>query len=126
MSVEFDHTIVPTRDREKSARSLARIPVWRPGAGGVFPPVTTANESPRTSRPSTSHPAQHYAFSSRGRFDAILTRLVDAGSPAGPIRTAGTPPYQPRRRRSRRGTSGPGGHGLEAITLPYGTDPARR
>ncbi|MEW1867153.1 VOC family protein [Streptomyces caelestis] len=128
MSVEFDHTIVPTRDREKSARSLARIP--GPEAGepaGVFPPVTTANGvTPDFATVDIDIPAQHYAFLvPEDGFDAILTRLVDAGIP---VRAD---PHGRHSRRINRDDGGrgvyfrdPAGHGLEAITLPYGTDPA--
>lgn len=128
MSVEFDHAIVLTRDREESARFLARVLGLEVGEpAGMFQPVTTANGVTLDfATVDADIPAQHYAFLvSEDEFDAILTRLVDAGIPVQ------ADPHGRRPRRVNRDDGGhgvcfpdPAGHGLEAITRPYGTDPA--
>ncbi|MFD7686761.1 VOC family protein [Streptomyces sp. NPDC059781] len=128
MSVEFNHTIVLTRDRERSARFLAHVLGLEVGEpAGMFLPVTTANGVTLDfATVDIDIPAQHYAFLvSEEEFDAILTRLVDAGIPV----QADPHGRHPRRINRNDGGRGvyfrdPAGHGLEAITLPYGTDPA--
>ncbi|MFF5160838.1 VOC family protein [Streptomyces sp. NPDC000348] len=128
MSVEFNHTIVLTRDREKSARFLARVLGLEVGEpAGMFLPVTTANGVTLDfATVDIDIPAQHYAFLvSEAEFDAILTRLVDDGIPV----QADPHGRHPRRVNRNDGGRGvyfrdPAGHGLEAITRPYGTDPA--
>ncbi|GAA2911716.1 hypothetical protein GCM10011428_27920 [Streptomyces violaceus] len=91
MSVEFNHTIVLSRDREKSARFLAEILGLEVGApAGVFLPVTTANGVTLDFLTIDADiPMQHYAFLvSEEEFDEALARLVAAGSPSRPTRTA--------------------------------------
>ncbi|GGV64811.1 glyoxalase [Streptomyces griseoloalbus] len=128
MSVEFNHTIVLTRDREKSAHFLAEILGLEVGEpAGMFLPVTTANGVTLDfATVGIDIPTQHYAFLvSEDDFDGILARLVDAGVPiqADPH---GRHPRHINRNDGGRGVyfQDPAGHGLEAITRPYGTDPA--
>ncbi len=127
MSVEFNHTIVLSRDREKSAQFLAGILGLEVGEPtGMFLPVTTANGVTLDfAAVDIDIPVQHYAFLvSEEEFDAVLARLVDAGVPI----QADPHGQHPRRINRNDGGRGvyvrdPAGHGLEAITRPYGTDP---
>ncbi|MEU3934814.1 VOC family protein [Streptomyces sp. NPDC029044] len=128
MSVEFNHTIVLSRDREKSAHFLADILGLEVGApAGVFLPVTTANGVTLDfATVDADIPMQHYAFLvSEDEFDEALDRLVKARVPiqADPH---GNHPGRINRHDGGRGVyfSDPAGHGLEIITRPYGTDPA--
>ncbi|MFE7816534.1 VOC family protein [Streptomyces sp. NPDC057433] len=127
MSVEFNHTIVLTRDREKSARFLARILGLEVGEpAGMFLPVTTANGVTLDFvTVDADIPVQHYAFLvSEDEFGPVLARLVDDGIPV----QADPHGRHPRRINRNDGGHGvyfldPAGHGLEVITRPYGTDP---
>ncbi|MFE9940469.1 VOC family protein [Streptomyces hirsutus] len=123
MSVEFNHTIVLTRDREKSAHFLARILGLEVGEpAGFFLPVTTANGVTLDfATIDADIPVQHYAFLvSEDEFAPILDRLVEAGIPI-----QADPHGRHPRRINRHGVyfTDPAGHGLEVITRPYGTDP---
>ncbi len=127
LSVEFNHTIVLTRDREKSARFVAEILGLEPGPpAGMFLPVTTANGVTLDfATVGIDIPVQHYAFLvSEEEFDAILARLVAARVPV----QADPHGRYPRRLNRNDGGRGvyfrdPAGHGLEVLTRPYGTDP---
>ncbi|MGC9544174.1 VOC family protein [Streptomyces sp. UG1] len=127
MPVEFNHTIVLTRDREKSAHFLAHVldlEVGKPA--GMFLPVTTANGVTLDfATVDIDIPMQHYAFLvSEDEFDHALARLVAAEVPiqADPH---GKHPGRINRNDGGRGVYflDPAGHGLEVITRPYGSDP---
>ncbi|AMW14443.1 glyoxalase [Streptomyces qaidamensis] len=128
MSVEFNHTIVLSRDREKSAHFLAEILGLEVGApAGVFLPVKTANGVTLDfATVDADIPVQHYAFLvSEDEFDRALDRLVEARVPI----QADPHGNHPRRINRNDGGRGvyfpdPAGHGLEILTRPYGTDPA--
>ncbi|MBQ1099408.1 VOC family protein [Streptomyces sp. b94] len=128
MSVEFNHTIVLSREREKSAHFLAKILGLEVGEpAGKFLPVTTANGVTLDfATVDTDIPVQHYAFLvSEGEFDAILARLVEGGVPI----QADPQGRQPRRINRNDGGRGvyfidPSGHAVEAFTRPYGSDPS--
>ncbi|MFE0676423.1 VOC family protein [Streptomyces sp. NPDC058867] len=127
MSVEFNHTIVLSHDRERSARFLAGILGLETGTpAGPFLPVVTANGVTLDfATVGTDIPVQHYAFLvSEGEFDAILARLVTARIPiqADPH---GRHPGRINRNDGGRGVyfRDPSGHGLEAFTRPYGSHP---
>lgn len=128
MSVEFNHTIVLSRDREKSAHFLAGILGLEVGEpAGMFLPVTTANGVTLDfATVDIDIPVQHYAFLvSEEEFDQLLARLVQAQVP---IHAAprGEHPGRINRNDGGRGVyfRDPAGHGLEAITRPYGSDPS--
>ncbi|MFE1248031.1 VOC family protein [Streptomyces sp. NPDC058735] len=128
MSVELNHTVVLSRDREKSAHFLAGILGLEVGApSGVFLPVTTANGVTLDFATIDGDiPVQHYAFLvSEDEFGEALARLVKARIPiqADPH---GNHPSRINRNDGGRGVyfSDPAGHGLEILTRPYGTDPA--
>ncbi|MFF7735819.1 VOC family protein [Streptomyces sp. NPDC007984] len=128
MSVEFNHTIVLSKDKQQSARFLAEILGLEVGAPtGVFLPVTTANGVTLDFLTIDADiPMQHYAFLvSEEEFDEALARLVAARIPI----QADPHGNHPRRINRHDGGRGvyfldPAGHGMEIITRPYGTDPA--
>ncbi|MFF8015306.1 VOC family protein [Streptomyces sp. NPDC007929] len=128
MSVEFNHTIVLSKDKQQSARFLAEILGLEVGAPtGVFLPVTTANGVTLDFLTIDADiPMQHYAFLvSEEEFDGALARLVAARIPI----QADPHGNHPRRINRHDGGRGvyfldPAGHGMEIITRPYGTDPA--
>ncbi|MBT2420724.1 VOC family protein [Streptomyces sp. ISL-22] len=129
MSVEFNHTIVLSRDREKSAHFLAGILDLQVGEpAGMFLPLTTANGVTldfATVGVDVDIPMQHYAFLvSEDEFDQVLARLLAADVPI----QADPHGKHPRRINRNDGGRGvyfldPAGHGLEVITRPYGSDP---
>ncbi|MFK4145217.1 VOC family protein [Streptomyces sp. NPDC004065] len=128
MSVEFNHTIVHSRDRETSARFLAGILGLEVGEpAGMFLPVTTANGVTLDfATVDIDIPVQHYAFLvSEEEFDQVLSRLLAAGVPI----QADPHGRQPRRINRNDGGRGvyfrdPAGHGMEVITRPYGSAPS--
>ncbi|MEJ1199538.1 MULTISPECIES: VOC family protein [unclassified Streptomyces] len=128
MSVEFNHTIVLSQDREKSAHFLAGILGLEVGEpAGIFLPVTTANGVTLDfATVDTDFTVQHYAFLvSEGEFDAVLARLVEGGVPI----QADPQGRHPRRINRNDGGRGvyfidPSGHAVEAFTRPYGSDPS--
>ncbi|MFE9345752.1 VOC family protein [Streptomyces olivaceus] len=128
MSVEFNHTIVLSHDREESARFLAGILGLEVGEpAGMFLPVTTANSVTLDfATVDIDFPMQHYAFLvSEDEFDAVLARLVEGGIPI----HAHPHGQHPRRINRNDGGRGvyfidPSGHGMEAFTRPYGSDPS--
>ncbi|MDT3726381.1 hypothetical protein ROS62_16405 [Streptomyces sp. DSM 41972] len=84
MSVEFNHTVVLTPDRERSARFAAEILGLETGRPAeMFLPVTTANGVTLDfATVEGDIPVQHYAFLvAEEEFDAILARLVAARVP---------------------------------------------
>lgn len=126
VSVEFNHTIVLSRDREESARFLARVLGLEVGEpAGMFLPVTTANGVTLDfATVDIDIPVQHYAFLvSEDEFDAALARLVADGVPV-QADPHGRHPGRINRNDGGRGVyfTDPAGHGLEMFTRPYGTD----
>jgi catechol 2,3-dioxygenase-like lactoylglutathione lyase family enzyme len=125
VSVEFNHTIVLSKDRKKSAHFLAEILGLEVGAPtGVFLPVTTANGVTLDFLTIDADiPMQHYAFLvSEEEFDEALARLVKARIPI----QADPHGNHPRRINRNDGGRGvyfldPGGHRMEVITTPYDT-----
>ena len=128
VSVEFNHTIVLSRDREESARFLAGILGLEVGEpAGMFLPVTTANGVTLDfATVDIDIPMQHYAFLvSEDEFDQVLARLVAAGV------AIQADPHGKHPRRINRNDGGrgvyfldPSGHGMEVFTRPYGSDPS--
>jgi catechol 2,3-dioxygenase-like lactoylglutathione lyase family enzyme len=128
VSVAFNHTIVLSHDQEKSAHFLARILGLEVGEPtGRFLPVVTANGVTLDfATVDIDIPVQHYAFLvSEEEFDQILARLVAAKVPV-QADPHGKHPGRINRNDGGRGVyfMDPAGHGLEAITRPYGADPS--
>ena len=125
MSVEFNHTIVWSRDSEASARFLARmLGLPAPKAWGPFQVVTTANDVNVDFMDKEGEiRKQHYAFLvSEAEFEQILARVRNEGLShwADPAQTkAGAI----NRHDGGRGIyfEDPSGHLLEVITRPYGS-----
>ncbi|WP_320774568.1 VOC family protein [Streptomyces sp. CRN 30] len=128
MSVELNHTIVHSRDREESARFLAALLGLEVGApAGPFLPVELeGGVTLDFATVDTDITVQHYAFLvSEDVFDAALTRLVDDGI-AIQADPHGRHPGRINRNDGGRGVyfRDPAGHALELLTRPYGSDPA--
>ncbi len=119
MAIELNHTIVPARDPQASARFLAGIlglPVDPPVAH--FTPVTLANHVTLDYDQHDDVEAHHYAFLvSDQEFDAAFARIQDGG-----VAFYADPgcrqPGQIYRHGARRGTyfRDPDGHLMEILT----------
>lgn len=122
MTVELNHTIVPARDPQASARFLAEIlglSVDPPVAH--FTPITLANQVSLDYDRTDEFEPHHYAFMvSEQEFDAALARIQHAG-----ITHYGDPAcqeigqiYHGTRAKGRRGTyfRDPNGHLMEILT----------
>jgi catechol 2,3-dioxygenase-like lactoylglutathione lyase family enzyme len=124
MPVSFNHTIIPARDREVSARfyrelfELPEAPSW-----GVFTNVqlTDGVLLQFAAPPLDEIQLHHYAFLEDDElFDRALRWLVDQG-----VQTWADPfQKQPNEINTHHGGRGvyffdPAGHGLELITRPY-------
>jgi catechol 2,3-dioxygenase-like lactoylglutathione lyase family enzyme len=125
MSVEFNHTIVWSKDRKASAAFLVEmLGLPEPTNFGPFEVVKTSNAVNVDFADANEevHP-QHYAFLiSEQEFDEVLARLADKGL---------THWSDPRRSRKGEINTHDGGRGLyfegldghlfEVITRPYGS-----
>ncbi|WP_434592880.1 VOC family protein [Streptomyces sp. A5-4] len=129
MSIALNHTIVHARDNRVSADFLAHILGLEAGAqAGPFVPVELSNGVTLDfgSIPPESIVTQHYAFLvSEEEFDGIFRRIKESGTEyfADPHRK------QPGEINHNDGGRGvyfmdPAGHGMEAITRPYGSGDA--
>jgi catechol 2,3-dioxygenase-like lactoylglutathione lyase family enzyme len=121
MTITLNHTIVPARDREASARFFAEIfGLEYKGASGHFSPVQVNRDLHLLFDQSDTIAVQHLAFHVGDReFDAILQRVQDAGIGYGSqpwSRTDGKL-YE---LRGGRGVyfEDPSGHVLEIMTVP--------
>jgi catechol 2,3-dioxygenase-like lactoylglutathione lyase family enzyme len=127
VSVEFNHTIIPSHDRQVSAEFLAGLLGLELGqAWGPFLPLQVSNGVTLdfTSLGPDAHvPMMHYAFLvSEEEFDGIFERIKEAelkyfADPAG--KQVGEINYN----HGGRGVYfyDPSGHGMEVITRPYGS-----
>lgn len=122
MAVQLDHTIVPSRDPQKSARFMAEmLGLPEPRQVGHFSVVETANgvglDFMATDGAVTS---QHYAFLiSEAEFDDVFDRIRAKGLRhwADPARSR---PNEINHRSGGRGVyfEDPDGHFLEVLTRP--------
>ena len=122
MTAQLDHTIVPARDKDESARFLAGIlGLPEPGAMGHFAVVAldggVSIDFADAGGPITP---MHYAFRvDEARFDAAFARVVEQGLPywADPRRSR---PGEVAQRGAGRGFyfEDPSGHYLEVLTRP--------
>lgn len=125
MSVQLNHTIVHSKDNRESAEFLGRILDLEVGdEWGPFVPVELSNGVTLdfATVPAESIVTQHYAFLvTEEEFDGIFQRIQDAKLTyyADPH---GKRPGEINHNDGGRGVyfPDPSGHGLEAITRPYG------
>lgn len=125
MSVELNHTIIHARDNRESAEFFARIMGLETGTEwGPFIPVELSNGVTLdfAAIPAESIVMQHYAFLvTEDEFDGIYQRIQDEG-----VEHYADPHFKkPGEINHNDGGRGvyfmdPAGHGLEAITRPYG------
>lgn len=124
MSIELNHTIVPARDKEESARFYERMFGFEYlGPMGPFAPVRIQSQSLTLDFDTWEDPfpSQHYAFKvSEGEFDAIFGRVVEAGL------TYGSGPFAADDMQINHWNGGrgvyfrdPSGHLLELLTRDY-------
>ncbi|HXG28374.1 MAG TPA: VOC family protein [Nevskiales bacterium] len=119
MPIVLNHTIVPARDKEASARFFAQIfGLPYEGTKGHFAPVRVNETLTLDFDDADSFESHHYAFYvSDAEFDAILQRVQQAGIPYG------SDPWHldNRKLNAWRGGRGfyfrdPNGHLLELMT----------
>jgi catechol 2,3-dioxygenase-like lactoylglutathione lyase family enzyme len=121
VTIELNHTIVPARDKEESARFYERIFGFEyAGPRGHFAPVKIPSQSLTLDFDTweASFPPQHYAFKvSEAEFDEIFARIVAAGLPYG------SGPFEAGNMQLNSWNGGrgvyfrdPGGHLLELLT----------
>jgi catechol 2,3-dioxygenase-like lactoylglutathione lyase family enzyme len=119
MTILLDHTIVPARDKEESARFFARIfGLKYEGNFSHFAPVRVNDSLTLDFDNDTRFESHHYAFRvSDGEFDAIYDRIKGEGVVYG----SGPGALEDMRINRRRGGRGfyfrdPNGHVLEVMT----------
>ena len=119
MAIVLDHTIVPARDKEASARFLARIlGVRYEGAVSHFAPVRVNDTLTLDFDSESEFESHHYAFKvDEGAFDEIFARVQAEGI------AYGSGPYslEDMKINHRHGGRGfyfrdPNGHVLEILT----------
>ena len=119
MAIVLDHTIVPARDKEASARFLARI-LGLTFAGGVshFAPLKINDTLTLDFDDDENFESHHYAFKvGEGEFDAIFARVKAEGLVYG----SGPRSLDDMQINHRRGGRGfyfrdPNGHVMEVLT----------
>lgn len=124
MTVQLNHTIVETSDKQKAATFFADIlGLPEPEPYGPFFVLQTGNEVSLdfVDAEGPVHP-QHYAFLvSEEEFDQVLQRITERGLTywADPFHRQ---PDQINHNDGGRGVywADPNGHNLEIITRPYG------
>ena len=121
MAIVLDHTIVPAKDKDASARFFAQIfGLPYEGAAGHFAPVRVNESLTFDFDNRDSFESHHYAFYiSDEEFDAILERVKVAG------RLYGSEPWSPEDGQINHRRGGRGfyfrdldGHLLEVMTRP--------
>lgn len=120
MGIVLDHTIVPARDKELSARFLARILGLRyEGPVSHFAPVRINDTLTLDFDNDTEFKRHHYAFKvDEMAFDDIFNRVRAEGIPYG----SGPRSLEDMTINHRRGGRGfyfrdPDGHVLEVLTV---------
>ena len=126
MAIVLDHTIVPARDKEASARFLARILGLRyEGTASHFAPLRINDTLTLDFDTDDAFEHHHYAFKvSESEFDDIFGRVKAEGIAYG----SGPRSRTDREINHRHGGRGvyfddPNGHLMEIITRPYGDRP---
>ena len=122
MAVLLNHTIVPARDKEASAKFLAEIlGLDPPKRFGPFMCLETANgvSLDYDDRGALAH--HHYAFLvTEEEFDAIFARVAARG-----LTYWADPGHQEKNRINNHGRGfyfeDPSGHNMEVLTRAYGS-----
>lgn len=119
MTIDLDHTIVPSRDKEAAARFFARIfGLSYEGPHGHFAPVRVNERLTLDFDHADDFEHHHYAFHvSDAAFDEIFARIEAEGIPYG----SGPRSHDNMEINRRRGGRGlyfkdPDGHLLELMT----------
>ncbi|MBV9863224.1 MAG: VOC family protein [Alphaproteobacteria bacterium] len=119
MAIMLDHTVVPARDKESSARFFARIfGLSYDGPVSHFAPVRVNDSLTLDFDNRAEFEPHHYAFRiAEAEFDAIFARVVAEGIPYG----SGPRTRTDRQINHRHGGRGfyfddPNGHVLEVLT----------
>jgi catechol 2,3-dioxygenase-like lactoylglutathione lyase family enzyme len=130
MTIELNHTIVPARDKEESARFYERMFGFKyEGPMGHFAPIVIPSQSLTLDfdNRETFQP-QHYAFKvSEEEFDSIFGRIQSEGL------VYGSEPWTPEDMQINRWNGGrgvyfrdPNGHLLELLTRDYTAEQFQR
>jgi catechol 2,3-dioxygenase-like lactoylglutathione lyase family enzyme len=121
MAIVLDHTIVPARDKEASARFFAEMfGLDYTGTSGHFAPVYVNDSLTFDFDNRETFESHHYAFCiGNEEFDAILARVKGAGRKWG----SGPRSHEDGQINTRRGGRGfyfadLDGHLLEVMTTP--------
>ena len=119
MTIELDHTIVPSRDKEAAARFFSRIfGLSYNGPVSHFAPVQVNEKFTLDFDEANDFESHHYAFKvSEAEFDAIVGRIKADGI----IYGSGPRSLEDMQINNRRGGRGvyfrdPDGHLLEILT----------
>ena len=119
MTIELDHTIVPSRDKEAAARFFARIfGLNYDGLVSHFAPVRVNQNLTLDFDDASDFRPHHYAFKvSEAEFDAIFARIEADGVVYG-SGPSSSEDMQINHRRGGRGVyfRDPDGHLLELLT----------
>ncbi|GLZ38703.1 VOC family protein [Actinokineospora sp. NBRC 105648] len=128
MSIQFNHTIVPAKDKWAAARFLSEVlGLPEPVEAGFFVSVQLHNGVALDyAEPGVDFPPSHLAFLvGEDDFDALYARVRERGIEhwADPRMAR---PGEINTNDGGRGVyfTDPDGHYLEAITVPYGGWPA--
>jgi extradiol dioxygenase family protein len=125
MTIELNHTIVHSKDRDEGARFLAELFDLKVGdAWGPFVPVQVGGVTlDYATQPNGDITTQHYAFLvSEQEFDEIWGRIRERAITFWPE------PFMVHENEINHHDGGrglyfldPSGHGMEIITRPYGS-----
>ncbi|RFU82922.1 VOC family protein [Streptomyces triticagri] len=131
MSVQFNHTIIASKDARESAEFFAELLGLEVGAPwGPFTPVVLDNGVTLdfATPPDGATPLQHYAFLvSEDVFDAAYRKISERG-----LEHWADPHQQhPGEYNTNDGGKGvyfldPSGHAMEILTVPYGGWPTQK
>jgi catechol 2,3-dioxygenase-like lactoylglutathione lyase family enzyme len=120
MAIKLNHTIVPARDKEASAKFFAEVfGLKYDGPVGHFAPVKINDDLTLDFDSADGFESHHYAFHvSDEEFESIFKRIQDAGIAWG----SGPRSLDNRELNSRKGGRGvyfrdPNGHVLELLTV---------
>jgi catechol 2,3-dioxygenase-like lactoylglutathione lyase family enzyme len=124
MSIELNHTIVPTRDKQAEAGFVSDVlGLPAPGTFGPFAVVELANRVSLDFMDVEGEiNVQHYAFLiSEEEFDAVAERLRECRVPTWADPGHRTPGFNTNDGGRGLYFDSPEGHNLEVLTRPYGS-----